>query len=324
MHEAEPIVLPKRRARKEHDLSRPDMPDPAREGVAQQALLEHVIVPRATDLGDMMVRRALPSKQRQMVGPFIFFDEMGPGEFLQGKGLDVRPHPHIGLSTVTYLFDGQIFHRDSLGSALAIKPGELNLMTAGRGIVHSERTPPELRPSGSKIWGIQTWMALPKALEETDPAFVHYDAGDLPIVEGEGKALRVIMGEMCGARAAVTTPMETLYGDAKLDANGTLQIDAHYEERAVYIASGRLEIDGAEFESGRLLVLRPGAVVDMRAREASRLLLFGGERMDGPRYIFWNFVASSKDALKAAADAWERGDMPKVPGDETEFIPLKK
>jgi redox-sensitive bicupin YhaK (pirin superfamily) len=305
-------------------MSRPDMPDPAREGATQSAALEHVIVPRATDLGDMMVRRALPSTQRQMVGPFIFFDEMGPGEFLRGKGLDVRPHPHIGLSTVTYLFDGQIFHRDSLGSALPIKPGELNLMTAGRGIVHSERTPQELRATGSKIWGIQTWMALPKRLEETDPAFVHHDENDLPLIEGDGKRVRLIMGEMSGARAQVATHTATFYADASLDAGAVLPLDAHYEERAVYIASGYVEIDRVTYGSGRLLVLKPGAALDIRALSPARLLLLGGERMDGPRFIWWNFVASSREAIKAAGEAWERGEMPKVPGDETEFIPLKK
>lgn len=303
-------------------MSRPDMPDPAREGATQRAAVEMIIVPRTTDLGDMKVRRALPSVQRQMVGPFIFFDEMGPGEFLQGKGMDVRPHPHIGLATVTYLFDGQIFHRDSLGSALAIKPGELNLMTAGRGIVHSERTPHELRPSGSKIWGIQTWMALPKSLEETDPAFVHHGMDELPLLEGESKKLRVIMGEMNGARAKVATPTRTFYADGKLDAGATLPLDAHYEERAIYVASGSIELYGVGYDSGRLIVLRPGMVANIRAATPARLLLLGGDRMDGPRFIWWNFVSSSRDALMAAADAWERGAMAKVPGDDSEFIPL--
>ena len=305
-------------------MSRPDMPDPAREGATQRAAVEHIIVPRVTDVGDMNVRRALPSAQKQMVGPFIFFDEMGPGEFLRGKGLDVRPHPHIGLSTVTYLFDGQIFHRDSLGSALPIRPGELNLMTAGRGIVHSERTPQDLRATGSRIWGIQTWMALPKALEETDPAFVHHGMGDLPLVEGEGVSLRVIMGEMSGARAKVAAPTRTLYADANLAAGAALQLDANYEERAVYVATGAIIIDGVTYDSGQLLVLQPGARVDVRAQRAARLLLLGGDRMDGPRYIWWNFVASSRDAMMAAADAWERGEMTKVPGDEEDYIPLPK
>lgn len=303
-------------------MSRPDMPDPAREGAAARAAIEHVIVPRVTDLGDMKVRRALPSTQRQMVGPFIFFDEMGPGEFLQGAGMDVRPHPHIGLSTVTYLFDGQIFHRDSLGSALAIKPGELNLMTAGRGIVHSERTPAELRPSGSKIWGIQTWMALPKALEETDPAFVHHGADDLPTIDGDGKSVRVIMGSMSGAHAKAATPTATFYADARLETRATLPLDATYEERAIYVASGSIGIDGEAYEAGRLIVLRPGAAIDIKALAPSRLLLLGGDRMDGPRFIWWNFVSSSRDALMAAAEQWERGAMPTVPGDDKEFIPL--
>ena len=183
---------------------------------------------------------------------------------------------------------------------MAIKPGELNLMTAGRGIVHSERTPHELRPSGSKIWGIQTWMALPKSLEETDPAFVHHGMDELPLLEGEGKTLRVIMGEMNGARAKVGTPTRTFYADAKLDAGATLPLDAHYEERAIYVASGSIELDGVAYDSGRLIVLRPGMVANIRAATPARLLLLGGDRMDGPRFIWWNFVSSSRDAL------WQR------------------
>ncbi len=304
-------------------MSRPDMPDPAREGAMQRAAVEHIIVPRVTDLGGVKVRRALPAAETQMVGPFIFFDEFGPGEFLKGGGLDIRPHPHIGLSTVTYLFDGEIMHRDSLGSQQVIRPGELNLMTAGRGIVHSERTPDARRADGPKLYGIQTWMALPRTLEDSDPAFVHHGSQDLPVIDGEGKRVTLVMGEGFGSRSPVATPTATFYADAQLMAGATLPLDAFYEERAIYITTGAIEIETETYEEGRLIVLRPGVAFELKAKTPARLLLLGGERMDGPRFIWWNFVASSKEAMMAAAHAWERGQMPKVPGDEEEFIPLK-
>lgn len=304
-------------------MSRPDMPDPARKGATARAAVEHIIVPRVTDLGGIKVRRALPAKEAQMVGPFIFFDEFGPGEFLHGKGLDVRPHPHIGLSTVTYLFDGAILHRDSLGTEQRIEPGELNLMTAGKAIVHSERTPSELRPDGAKLYGIQTWMALPKHLEETDPAFVHHGADALPVVEDKGLRLKVVMGRLLGAQSAAQSATETFYGDATLAAGATLPLAADYEERAVYVSSGAIDIDGERHDSGRLLVLRPGETIDITALEDARILVLGGAPMDGPRYIWWNFVSSKKDAIMQAAEDWENRKMPLVPGDEDERIPLE-
>ncbi|MGE3247338.1 MAG: pirin family protein [Beijerinckiaceae bacterium] len=302
-------------------MSRPDLPDLEPQGATARAAAEHIIVPRVTDLGGIKVRRALPAKETQMVGPFIFFDEFGPGEFLKGKGLDVRPHPHIGLSTVTYLFDGAIMHRDSLGSEQLIRPGELNLMTAGKAIVHSERTPQEMR-DGAKLYGIQTWMALPKRLEESEPSFVHHGMEDMPEVEDGGMRLRVVMGSMFGKASAARAPTQTFYGDAALAASAVLPFGTDYEERAVYVSSGAIEIDGERYDSGRLIVLRPGLAIEIRALADARLLVFGGEPMDGPRYIWWNFVSSRKDAMMQAAEDWENGRMPAVPGDSEEFIPL--
>ena len=256
-----------------------------------------------------------------MIGPFIFFDQMGPAEFHIGEGMDVRPHPHIGLATVTYLFDGEIMHRDSLGVVQPIRPGAINLMTAGRGIVHSERTAPELRATGTRLSGIQTWLALPAREEECAPAFIHYGAEDLPLIEGEGKRLRVILGSMQGARSPVVTATETLYGEALLDAGALLPVDATHEERGIYVVSGEIEIGEARFEAGRLLVLRPGSPVTVRATSAARIMILGGEPMDGPRHIWWNFVSSRKDRIDAAKADWQSGRFDAVPG-EHEFIPL--
>src|SRR5919205_1111233 len=220
--------------------------------------IETVIVPRARDLGSFEVRRALPSTQRQMVGPFIFFDQMGPSEFRLGAGMDVRPHPHIGLSTVTYLFEGEIMHRDSLGTSLPIRPGELNWMTAGRGIVHSERTPQALRAAGSKLFGIQTWVALSAKDEEAAPDFVHYDAGELPVLSDEGKTVRVITGSILGAASPVRTSSPMFYADVVLRAGHSVPLDPAYEERAIYTVSGEIEIAGDVFGPAQLLVFRPG------------------------------------------------------------------
>lgn len=284
--------------------------------------IEQVIVPRARDLGGFEVRRALPAARKQMVGPFIFFDQMGPAEFLIGGGIDVRPHPHIGLATVTYLFEGEIFHRDSLGSALAIRPGALNLMTAGRGIVHSERETSEARASTRRLFGIQAWAALPKTHEETDPTFAHHAAEDLPRIEGEGKRVRVIMGEAYGARSPVLFPHPSFYAEAVLAPGAVLPLDPDYDERAVYVASGSIDVAGETFESGRLLVFRPGDRISILALSNARLMLLGGEPMDGPRHIWWNFVSSSKDRIDAAKADWKAARFGVVPGDETDFIPL--
>jgi redox-sensitive bicupin YhaK (pirin superfamily) len=283
--------------------------------------IETVIVPRTRDLGGFEVRRALPSAQRRMVGPFIFFDQMGPSEFLLGAGLDVRPHPHIGLSTVTYLFDGEIMHRDSLGTALPIRPGAMNWMTAGRGIVHSERTAPELRTRGSKLFGIQSWVALSAQDEEREPDFVHYDAGQMPVLDGEGKTVRVITGSVLGARSPVRTSTPTLYADVTLQAGAAMPLDPDYDERGVYTVNGEIEIAGDVFPPGQLLVFRPGDRITVRARSEARFMLLGGETMDGPRHIWWNFVSSRKDRIEQAKNDWKAARFDSVPGDP-EFIPL--
>lgn len=281
-----------------------------------------VIVPRSHDLGGFQVRRALPAIGQRMVGPFIFFDQMGPAEFHLGEGLDVRPHPHIGLSTVTYLFDGEIMHRDSLGTALAIRPGAVNLMTAGRGIVHSERTGLEARTTGPKLYGIQAWLALPKSHEETAPAFAHHGAGELPrLVEG-GKRVNLIMGSAFGQTSPVQFPWEALYAEAVLSPGAILPLDADYEERAVYVVSGKIDIAGEEFGAGQLLVFKPGDRISILAIDQSRVMLVGGEPMDGQRFIWWNFVSSSKERIEQAKQEWKTGRFDTVPGDEDEFIPL--
>jgi redox-sensitive bicupin YhaK (pirin superfamily) len=257
-----------------------------------------------------------------MVGPFIFFDQMGPAEFLIGTGIDVRPHPHIGLATVTYLFDGEIMHRDSLGSAMAIRPGELNLMSAGSGIVHSERTSPEQKALGPRLFGIQAWAALPKSHEETAAVFAHYDAAKLPRISGEGKTVRLIMGRMFGQTSPAEFPHPSFYAEAVLAPGAVLPLDADYDERAVYIASGEIDVAGESFGAGRLLVFRPGDRISILAVAQSRLMLLGGEPMDGPRHIWWNFVSSSKDRIDAAKSDWKAKRFPFVPGDADEFIPL--
>ncbi len=285
------------------------------------AAVEQVIVPRARDLGGFEVRRALPAQGRQMVGPFIFFDQMGPVEFLTGKGIDVRPHPHIGLATVTYLFQGEMWHRDSLGTSVVIKPGEVNLMTAGRGIVHSERETDAAQTHSREMFGIQAWMALPKDEEESAPAFAHHGLTDLPRIEGEGKRVRLVMGEAFGRRSPVQFPHPALYFEAVLALGAVLPLDPTYDERAVYIASGEVDIAGETFEAGRMLVFRPGDRISILATAQSRLMVLGGEPMDGPRHIWWNFVSSSRDRIAGAKADWQAKKFPIVPGDEIEFIP---
>ena len=300
--------------------SLPDL-DPVPGDAYSCEAIEQVIVPRARDIGGFEVRRALPSAHKQMVGPFIFFDQMGPSEFLLGAGLDVRPHPHIGLSTVTYLFDGEIMHRDSLGVVQAIRPGAVNLMTAGRGIAHSERTAAELRAAGPRLFGIQTWLALPASHEEMDPGFRHVPREDLPVVDGEGKRVRLILGSAYGETSAVAVPHETIYAEAMLAPGAVLPFDPDYDERAIYVASGEIDIAGDTFGPGRLLVLRPGDRISILALSNARLMLIGGEPMDGPRHIWWNFVSSRKERIDAAKADWKAGKFERVPGDE-EFIPL--
>lgn len=286
--------------------------------------VEVVVVPRTSDLGDgFMVQRALPSAQRRMVGPFVFLDQMGPAVLGAGHGLDVRPHPHIGLATVTYLFTGEILHRDSLGSVQPIRPGEVNWMTAGHGIVHSERTPPPLRPVQTSLFGIQAWVALPQRDEKTDPAFNHHGIADLPLLEAEGKRVRLIAGSLYGARSPVKTHSEMFYADVQLDAAARLQLPAEHEERAAYIVDGTLEVQGSgRFDAGRLVVFKTGDPVILRAGESPvRLMLLGGEPMDGPRFIWWNFVSSSRERIEQAKADWKANRFEAVPG-ETERIPL--
>ncbi len=284
--------------------------------------IEHVIVPRARDLGGFAVRRALPAAEKQMIGPFIFFDQMGPAEFVIGRGIDVRPHPHIGLSTVTYLFEGEVFHRDSLGSALPIRPGAVNLMTAGRGIVHSERETSEAQAGPRRLFGIQAWAALPATHEEQAPAFVHVGAEELPRIVGEGKRVRLVMGRGYGARSPVEFPHEALFAEVVLAHGAVLPFDPDYDERAIYVASGAIDVAGDRFEEGRLLVFRPGDRISVMALSQARIVLIGGEPMDGPRHIWWNFVSSSKDRIRAAKADWAEGRFALVPGDEVERIPL--
>jgi redox-sensitive bicupin YhaK (pirin superfamily) len=257
-----------------------------------------------------------------MVGPFIFFDHFGPAEFRAGAGLDVRPHPHIGLATVTYLFDGEIMHRDSLGTAAAIKPGEVNWMTAGRGIVHSERTGAETRATGSPIHGLQMWVALPAAKEEMEAGFAHYEAGGFPLISEDGKSIRVVVGSLYGARSSVATVHETMFADVGLRAGAALPIDADHEERAIYLIDGEIEIAGDRFGAGQLLVFKPGDKIALKAARDCHLVLLGGAPMDGPRHIWWNFVSSRKDRIEQAKADWKAGHFQKVPGDEIEYIPL--
>ena len=297
--------------------------DPAAGNQYQCEAIKQVVVPRTADLGDgFSVRRALPSAQSRMVGPFVFFDHFGPAVFRSGKGLDVRPHPHIGLATVTYLFQGEIMHRDSLGTAAPIKPGEVNWMTAGRGIVHSERTGTERRAKGDNLHGLQMWVALPAAQEEIEPAFAHHGVDDFPMVRDNGTSVRVVVGQAYGARSPVATTSETLFADAVLKAGSTLPLDAGHEERAVYVLDGEIDISGDRFGSDRLLVFRPGDAIAIRALTDAHLTIFGGATMDGPRHIWWNFVSSRKERIEQAKAEWAAGHFGKVPGDEIEFIPL--
>ncbi len=281
-----------------------------------------VVIPRSSDLGDgFFVQRALPSAQQRMVGPFVFFDQMGPVVLKQGSGLDVRPHPHIGLATVTYLFSGEILHRDSLGSVQPIQPGAVNWMTAGSGIVHSERTPPGLRPAEKDLYGIQAWVALPRQYEETAPEFVHHPQHSLPLIDAEGVTLRLIAGSMYGKTAPARTCSGMFYADAILASGAVLQVPAEYEERAIYILEGAARIGRETFSSGKLVVFKPGVPITLQAVAHARLMLLGGEPMDGQRYVWWNFVASSRERIEQAKQDWLSGRFGRVPG-ETEFIPL--
>jgi hypothetical protein len=284
--------------------------------------IAQVVVPRSVDLGGFQVRRALPSARSRMVGPFIFFDHFGPAVFKAGDGMDVRPHPHIGLSTVTYLFDGEIVHRDSLGSAMPIRPGAVNLMTAGRGIVHSERTAADHRDGGEPLHGLQLWVALPAKDEEMAPTFAHTPSPDIPELRENGLTLRVIAGTMHGLRSPVATSWETVFAQAQLTAGTVLPLDAEHEERALYVISGEIEITDERHGPERLLVFKPGDRIDVKAVSDAHVVVVGGAAMDGPRHIWWNFVSSRKDRIEAAKADWKAGRFDLVPGDMAEFIPL--
>ncbi len=292
----------------------------------QPEVVETVIDTRARDLVDgFKVRRALPSRQRRMVGPFIFLDQMGPEMLSVGKGLDVAPHPHIGLATVTYLFAGELLHRDSLGVVQPILPGEVNWMTAGRGIAHSERTPLEMRANGSELFGIQSWVALPTQSEETEPTFSHHGASELPIIEGDGKRMRLICGSLYGARSPVPLFSDMFYAEILLEGNARFSVPKDHEERAAYVVEGAIELtpESATFHAGQLIVFKPREEIILHALPSggARLMLLGGEPLDGRRHIWWNFVSSSSERIEQAKQDWKSGRFSPVPN-ETEFIPL--
>jgi redox-sensitive bicupin YhaK (pirin superfamily) len=289
--------------------------------------IETVIVPRARDLGGFEVRRALPSAKRQMVGPFIFFDQMGPAEFLTGQGIDVRPHPHIGLGTVTYLLRGRIHHRDSLGTDAWIEPGAVNWMLAGQGITHSERQDGPGRANPHSLFGLQTWLALPRAHEDDPAAFSHTPAAALPLMEAEGKTVRLILGTAYGETAPVRLPFDVFYADATLQPGAAIPLPDNHEDRGAYILKGEVTVAGQTFPTGQMLVFRPGDRITLRAGDqGARVMLLGGETSDGPRHIWWNFVASSRERIDAAREAWRAGDWAHgrfrlPPGDDAEHIP---
>lgn len=286
--------------------------------------IETILIPRTADLGaGLRVQRALPVAGRRMIGPFIFFDRLGPAQFEPGHGMDVRPHPHIGLATVTYLFSGELKHRDSLGYQQLIRSGEVNWMTAGRGIVHSERTPQERRDGSERLSAIQTWVALPRDQEETAPAFVHHDTGELPLLEGEGVRARLIAGELSGARSPVPAASPMFYADITLERGATFVLKPEYTERALFLIEGVIEVmREGRFGIGRMLAFRPGVTIELRAsEEPARLMLLGGEPLDGARHIWWNFVSSSRERIRQAAADWRDARFSPVP-DDNERIPL--
>lgn len=290
--------------------------------------IETLIIPRARDLGGFEIKRALPAPKRQMVGPFIFFDQAGPAEFLTGKGVDVRPHPHIGLGTVTYLYQGDFHHRDSIGSDQIIRPGALNWMVAGRGVTHSERTSAEGRNGPHSLFGIQTWIALPEEREDMEPTFEHHGKDALPEIVGDGINAKLILGTAYGETAPATLYSETFYLDVVLEPGARFPLPDEHEDRGLYVTQGSVTIAGQEFEAGRMMVFRPGDRITVAAGPAgARLMALGGATLNGPRHIWWNFVASSREKIEAAKEEWRAGrwgeglfDLPK--GDRQEHIPM--
>lgn len=280
------------------------------------------ITPTTHDLGGFKVHRTLPAKPRTMVGPFLFFDQMGPAQLAVGTGIDVRPHPHINLATVTYLFEGAIDHRDSIGTFATIEPGAVNLMTAGSGIVHSERSPAAERAAGPALSGIQTWIALPDAEEERAPAFEHVAKDALPVIDSGGARARIIMGSLWGASAPTTTYAGTIYADVLLDKGGSVPIDVEADERALYVALGEATLDGMTLEPMTLYVLKPGVAATLRSATGARVMLCGGEAFATPRHVWWNFVSSRRERINQAKEDWKAGRFPTVPGDDKEFIPI--
>jgi hypothetical protein len=290
--------------------------------------IETLIVPRARDLGSFEVRRALPAPKRQMVGPFIFFDQAGPAEFITGQGVDVRPHPHIGLGTVTYLYKGEFQHRDSLGSNQMIYPGAVNWMVAGHGVTHSERTSSATRKAPHALFGIQTWVALPDAAEDSAPSFEHHPKDSLPTLDNDGVRLRLILGSAYGETAPVTMFSEMFYADVVMQQGAVLPMPRDHEDRGLYVSEGAVEIAGRRFAAGRMMVFRPGDAITVKAGgEGARVMILGGETLSGPRYIWWNFVASSAERIEQAkadwrAGKWQDGRFALPPDDRDEFIPL--
>jgi redox-sensitive bicupin YhaK (pirin superfamily) len=280
-----------------------------------------VITPVTHDLGDFKVNRTLPAKQRTMVGPFIFVDEFGPARLPAGRGMDVRPHPHINLATVTYLFEGAIEHRDSIGSRAVIEPGAINLMTAGSGIVHSERSPQHLRATGPSLYGMQTWLALRDGQEEIAPAFDHVAADNLPVIQDAGVHARVLMGTLWGATAATPQDSPTIYADIEL-TGGSIPIEAEADERAVMLVAGEAELDGESLDLFTLYVLRPGHEARLSSATGSRVMLLGGQAFSTRRYVFWNFVSSSRERINQAKEDWKALRFALIPGDDEEYIPL--
>lgn len=290
--------------------------------------IETLIVPRAHDLGGFEVRRALPSPKRQMVGPFIFFDQAGPAEFITGKGVDVRPHPHIGLATVTYLYRGEFQHRDSLGTNQLILPGAVNWMVAGSGVTHSERISEATRTAPHSLFGIQTWVALPEDKEEVAPSFEHHGKEVLPVIDDDGVNLRLILGRAYGETAPASIFSETFYGDASLAPNARLPLPDDHEDRGLYVVEGSVSIAGQKFDSGQMMVFRPNDKITIAAGlQGARVIILGGETLNGPRYVWWNFVSSSKERIEDAKEQWRIADWGKgqfdlPPDDRSEFIPL--
>ena len=290
--------------------------------------LDTLIIPRARDLGGFEVRRALPSPKRQMVGPFIFFDQVGPAEFITAGGIDVRPHPHIGLGTVTYLYQGEFEHRDSIGTHQMIYPGEVNWMIAGRGVTHSERTSAETRATRHSLFGIQTWIALPETHEDMAPAFEHHKAPALPLIEADGVTARLILGHAYGQTSPVTLPSETFYLDVTLAPGAAVPLPDDHEDRGIYVTEGSISVAGDEFDAGRMMVFRPGDRISARAgARGARLMLLGGATMNEGRYIWWNFVSSRLDRIEAAKEAWKAADWQNGPfrlpvGDSADHIPI--